>query len=88
MPAPAPRIQSGGEASRKSADSARMSGKAGNDEGDAADQRARRSAHAARTEDRELRRCRPGQQVARGDRVLELLGVEPAAVVDDQPAEQ
>ena len=46
------------------------------------------AAHATRAQNRELRRRRPGQQVARRDSVLELLGRKPPAIVDDEPAEQ
>ena len=48
-----------------------------NDERDATDDRAGAAAHSSGAVDRELRRRRAGQQVARGDRVLELLGGQP-----------
>ena len=38
--------------------------------------------------DRELRRGRPGQQIAGGDRILEVVRLEPAAPLDAQLPQQ
>ena len=60
----------------------------GDDEGQASDERADAPALPPGAVDRELRRGRPGQEVAGGDRVLEVVGLHPAAALDAQPAEQ
>ena len=71
-PAPAPRTHAGGEPVRNSAAEAQDREQAREDEPQPPHQRPRRTAHAPRAEDRELRGGRAGEQVARGDRVLEL----------------
>src|SRR5260370_10843895 len=58
------------------------------DEGQPAVPRPGWAAQPPRAEDRELGRRRPGQQVAGGDRVLELGRVKPFPVLDAQPAQQ
>jgi hypothetical protein len=58
------------------------------DEADAADERPEPAAQPPRAEDGELRRSRAGEEVARGDRVLEVARREPAAPLDAQLPEQ
>src|SRR5262249_3713451 len=59
-----------------------------NDEAQAADDRTCATADARGAVDRELGRGRAGKKVARRDRVLELVGVEPAAPIDAEPSQQ
>jgi len=61
---------------------------AGEHEREPAHQRARRAAEPPRAVDRELRRRRPGQQVARRDRVLELDRRQPPPALDAEVAEE
>ncbi len=58
------------------------------DEREPADDRAGRAAEPPRAVDRELGRGRAGEEVARGDRVLELDRREPAAPLDAEAAEE
>ena len=60
----------------------------GDDEAEPADERSRSATQAPRAEDRELRRGRSGKEVARGDGILELGGLEPAVALDAELAEQ
>jgi hypothetical protein len=60
----------------------------GEDEAEAADERAPHAAGAQRGEDRHLRADGAGQQVAGGERVLELARVDPLAACDRQIAQQ
>ena len=55
---------------------------AGPDEADAADERTEPAAEPPGAEDRELRRRGPGEQVAGGNRVLEVARLDPAAPLD------
>src|SRR5215468_3626310 len=84
-PAPAPSTQSGGDAARKSADSARMSTRPG-----AMNAIPPTSAPAQPpgAVDRELGRSRAGEEVARGDRVLEVVVGQPAPPGDAEVAEE
>jgi len=52
------------------------------------DERTGDASDAPGAEDRELRRRGAGQQIGRGDAVLEVLGGEPLAMLDDQGPEQ
>jgi hypothetical protein len=61
---------------------------AGKDEADAANETAAHAAKAPSAVDRQLSGSRPGQQVRRGDRVLELLGVDPFVLLDAEPAKE
>src|SRR5262249_57491277 len=60
----------------------------GDDEGGATDDRAERAADAPGAEDRQLRRSGARQQIAGGDRVLELVRGQPALPVDAQLPQQ
>ena len=63
-------------------------GEPGKDERRAAHDRADRPRDTPRAEDRQLRRRRARQQVARGDRVLELSGSQPPFPVDAERTQQ
>ncbi len=61
---------------------------AGQDEAEAPEQRARAATHPPGAEDRQLGRRRAGEQVAGGDRVLELVRREPGPPLDAELAQQ
>ena len=87
-PAPAPRTHSGGVPARKSTDRARITTRPGTMNA------APPASAPGRPRTRQAQKIAswveagPGQQVARGDRVLELPGVQPPLVVHAQLAQQ
>ncbi len=87
-PAPAPRTQRGGACAEKDHRERDDHRDGGHDEAQAADDRPGGARDAVGAEDRQLRRCRPRQQVAGGDRVLEGARVHPAHALHDEPAQQ
>ena len=87
-PAPAPRTQRGGACARNTTERAVTITTARHDEPEAARHRSANPAEAASEINRELRRGGPGEQVAGGDRRLDVGVAQPAAVLDDEPSQQ
>ncbi len=87
-PAPAPSTHSGGEPATNSTDSARMTIRPGMMNAAPPIRAPGPPAQPPRAEDGELGGGRAGHQVADGDGVLELPGVQPAPALDAQLAQQ
>ena len=87
-PAAAPRTQSGGWLARNTAERARMSTSPGTMKHSPPRTAADSPPQAPGAVDGQLGRCRAGEEVRRGDGVLELLRLDPLPFLDAQATEQ